>query len=316
MKSTNRVPALGGHHNIKKLLMYNKTMNKEIIKNSIDLHVHLGPDIMPRKYDLQALIAQEEGKLRGMAVKRHFLPATGFAQNIKTNLELIYSITLNNSVGGFNADAVLACAAISRRPLIVWFPTVHAEKFLRAQEYEIPPEWFGDTKKFVPRKATEIEGMTIFDKKKQIKPEVMKVLKAIKKSKAILATGHITWQESEVLVAEALKIGIKKIIITHPICEDMETPLPVQIKLADQGAIIEQCFSMYSIHKISAKIIAVQIRAIGPKRCIVSSDVGQVFSPSPSEAMAKFGDLLLAEGITEKELDVMMCKNPAKLVFK
>jgi len=288
-------------------------MKKDIIKNAIDLHVHTGPDIMPRKYDLQSLIKAEEGKIGGFVTKRHFLPTSGNSK-IETELKIYDSVTLNNSVGGFNADAVRACAQISKKPLFVFGPTVHAEKFLRHQEYEIPPEWFGESTEFVPRKASLVQGLVIWDENKKIKKEVLEVLEAIKEFNCILATGHITPEEAEALVREALNLGIEKIILTHPVCPGMEMPISIQRELSVLGAYVEHCYTMYSIHKIPIKKIVAQIKEVGAMRCIVSSDVGQVFSASPSESLSLFYDLLIAEGITEAEMETMIVKNPIKIL--
>ena len=91
-------------------------------------------------------------------------------------------------------------------------------------------------------------------------------------------------------------------------------PVAGQKKLASLGSFIEQCYSMYSIDNISIKQIAGQIREIGANYCILSSDVGQPFSKSPSEALLDFATLLFAEGITEKELRTMLITNPKKIM--
>ena len=79
---------------------------------------------------------------------------------------------------------------------------------------------------------------------------------------------------------------------------------------------MEHCYSMYTIDKIPIEKIAGQIKAVGAKNCILSSDVGQTFSPPPSEAMYLFAKLLLESDITLKELEIMMVKNPTGLIEK
>ena len=59
----------------------------------------------------------------------------------KSKLILIGSVTLNNYVGGLNPDAIYASAKISDYPIVVWFPTINSENFLKRSKYEIPPEW-------------------------------------------------------------------------------------------------------------------------------------------------------------------------------
>ena len=67
--------------------------NKEIIKNAVDLHVHIGPESIPRKFTLPDLVKYEKGKIRGIAVKNHFFP-TVFADNSPTskNPSIIHSL--------------------------------------------------------------------------------------------------------------------------------------------------------------------------------------------------------------------------------
>ena len=109
-------------------------------------------------------------------------------------------------------------------------------------------------------------------------------------------------------------MGITKIIVTHPIYQRINMPVEVQKKLTALGAKIEQCYSMYSIDKIPVIKIARQIKEVGVKNCILSSDVGQLFSPSPSEALEIFGGLLQKEGITLTELQTMLVDNPKLLI--
>ena len=112
----------------------------------------------------------------------------------------------------------------------------------------------------------------------------------------------------------AEKVGIEKIIITHPIYQKIDMPIKIQKELAKLGALVEHCYSMYSIDKIPMDRIACQMKDVGADNCILSSDVGQTFSKSPSEALTDFISLLEQEGITENEIKAILIKNPARLV--
>lgn len=293
---------------------------QEILKQAIDLHVHIGPEIIPRKFNLVELLRQEKGKLKGVAVKNHFFPTAPI--NTKDTLKqkspfVINSVTLNHYVGGFNPDVIRASAELSVRPIIVWFPTIHAENILKKQKFEIPIEWIDPKlkKEIKLRLSKDIPGLSVLDNRGEIKKEVRGGLNTIKEYGAILATGHISWQESRVLVNFAIqKIGLKKVIITHPIYQKIDMPIEVQKELAKAGAFIEQCFSMYSIDRIPMKQIANQIKQVGPENCILSSDVGQSFNPNPSEALKKFIYLLKKEGITDEEIKIMLVINPNRLI--
>lgn len=287
---------------------------RQILRQAIDLHVHIGPEVIPRKYTVETLIKAEQDKLTGVGIKNHFYPTTPFISSLKIpkNFLVIGSVTLNNYVGGSNSWIIYATAEISKKPIIVWFPTINASNFLTKSKYEIPPGWVKN-RSFKFRKSGEINGIKIVENSK-ITERAYRVLKAIKNTNAILATGHISWLEAKILVEKAVDLNIEKIIITHPIYQIINMPIGIQKKLAERGAFIEHSYSMHAIDKIPIKKIANQIKAIGAKRCILTSDVGQTFSPSPSRALKDFARLLSKEGISLKEISQMMVANPRKLL--
>ena len=280
----------------------------------IDLHVHIGPEILPRKYTVQTLVIAEQGKIAGMALKSHFYPTIPQIKSVADTkgLILVGSITLNNYIGGLNADAIYASATLSSLPLIVWFPTINAQQFVNTSRYEIPPEWVG--KNFVSRLSTEVRGITILDKS-NLSSSAVKVLEAIKENNCVLATGHLAVGETMLLVEKAVEMGITRIIITHPIYQRIGMDVRMQQALAMMdGVYIEHNYAMYLVDKILIGTIAEQIKAVGAAKCIISSDMGQCNSPSPSEGLREFCRLLLAEGITEEELRLMGEINPRKLL--
>jgi predicted metal-dependent TIM-barrel fold hydrolase len=56
------------------------------------------------------------------------------------------------------------------------------------------------------------------------------------------------------------------------------------------------------------------IRKAGPQQCVLATDFGQVFMPSPVEGLRMFILSLMNQGITREEIDIMVRKNPAKLL--
>ncbi len=283
-------------------------MIEDIIKQAIDLHVHIGPEVIPRKYTAQTLAEAEQSKLGGAVLKNHFYPtAAMFDQQSINGIELYGSIVLNNAVGGMNPEAVYAASLVSKKPLIVWFPTINAEQFLRTNNYEIAPEWVED--KSLKLKSTDETTPVKVTEKGKLLPEAVQVIDMIAQVKGVLATGHIAAEESMLVANYARSLNVS-VIITHPIYQHINMSIEQQKQLAQLGCYMEQPYSMYSMDGISIKEIAEQIKAVGPAWVILSSDVGQTFSPSPSEALKLYCELLLKEGITEDELKIMLVKNP------
>lgn len=283
-------------------------------KEFIDLHVHIGPEPLPRKFTVSTLIKAETGKIKAMALKNHFYPTNPLITPFENSkIGLIGSVTLNSSVGGLNPEAVQAAANISAKPTIVWFPTISARNFLEKSKYQLPPDWARGSG-YKPKLAKFAERISIMGNDGKLTKATMNVLKAIAENKCILATGHLSWQESNVLVKAAKAMGIGKIIITHPIYQKIAMPIEIQKKLTGNGVYIEQAFSMYYIDKIPPEELAMQIRAIGPENCIMTSDMGQVTSPNPSSALAGFARLLQGQGIKKSEIEIMAIRNPFKLL--
>jgi hypothetical protein len=287
---------------------------KNIIKRAIDTHMHIGPEPIPRKYTAQELVREEKGKIAGFVLKNHFYQTSSFIKEVKNTkgIKLFGGIVLNNSVGGLNPKAICTASSLTNRPLMVWFPTIDAENFLLQSKYEIAPEWINNNN-FQARKAKNVKPVMV-TRNKRLTKETVIVLETIKKCNCVLATGHIGWQESMLLINKALSLGINKIVITHPIYQRINMSIAIQKILAKKGCFIEVPYSMYSIDKISIDKIVKQIKAIGSKYIIISSDMGQSFSLSPSQALFKFANLLKKRGITNKELNIMIVSNPRKLL--
>ena len=76
----------------------------ELLKDSIDIHLHAGPSFFPRLMDAQetAEVAKASG-MRGIVIKHHHTPTVErgyFVQKAVPGLEVYGGITLNYSSGG------------------------------------------------------------------------------------------------------------------------------------------------------------------------------------------------------------------------
>ena len=56
------------------------------------------------------------------------------------------------------------------------------------------------------------------------------------------------------------------------------------------------------------------IKSIGAEHFIISTDLGQAANPPPAEGMRMFIAVLLKQGITAREIELMAKVNPAKLL--
>ena len=278
-------------------------MFKNIIKKTYDLHVHIWPESLPRKFNIETLCESEKWKLKWIAVKNHQFP-TYFAKGMnKTDLEIIYSVALNRFVWWLNCSLIELLWQLCSK-LIVWLPTINSTSHLKFHDYEIPPEWWLSVN---PTRSEDIEPINMLWKDWRLNKDIIKVLEVIKQNpNIILATWHISKKEAKKVIDFALKIWIKNIILTHPIYSIFGYSIEEQKEIAKLWVWLEMSSAMDYIDKISIKKIVNQIKEIWPKYFIISSDCWQSFAPWPSEALNNFCIKLYNNWLSEKDIELML----------
>jgi len=101
--------------------------------------------------------------------------------------------------------------------------------------------------------------------------------------------------------------------VTHPDFPSQALPVEDQIELAQQGAILEHCFTPVYTGKVSWEAMFEHIRAVGPASVVLSSDLGQPDNPPVEDGLALMVDRLLAAGFSEDEVYTMAVRNTVRL---
>jgi hypothetical protein len=276
-----------------------------LIRGTIDMHVHFGPDaLMPFRLDaLETARSAQQLGMRAIVLKAHTYPSAALATlvgKLVPEVKVYGSICLDYEVGGLNFHALTAAAKLGAR--VVWMPTHSSHN-----------------EKSKPAGFTQSKGFSIINSKNKLVPEIDKILSLIKEHGLVLATGHITPQECFALVEAATIKGISKIVITHALTmEFLRQSLTLSDirKLAKMGAYIEHSYVGFLPNelRLDPKNLVEVIKTVGAEHCILSTDLGQYENPPPGEGMRMFIALLLRNGITEREIELMAKLNPAKLL--
>ena len=162
-------------------------------------------------------------------------------------------------------------------------------------------------------------GITIFDEKERMLPEVYEILEIMAPSDTILGTGHLSIKETDALLTAAQEIGVKRLLVTHP--EYMaKMSIEDQIKWRDKGVFLERCY--YFTNEASKsiggagrfEILAKNIRTVGVESSVLGSDGGQLKNEYPVELMRIYLQKLSEFGFTDKEIEQMAVINPAALL--
>ena len=272
-----------------------------LLKGSIDMHAHYGPDpFAARKVDALkgAQMAREAG-MRAIVLKNHqygTAPLATIISEAVPDITIVGGICLNVEAGGLNPDIVETAAKLGTK--IVWMPT-------QSSNYDYMHNKF------------RMGGIGILDDTGKLLPSVEKILDIAKHYEMIVATGHLPVNEAFVLAASAVEKGISKIVATHALGWHVDTYFTVaqQRRIADMGAFVEYCFvTTIPEGSIDPKDMVSAIRAVGAHRCILSTDLGQIYNPAPVEGMKLMIATMLSCGLTEKEIEIMVKTNPARLL--
>ena len=270
-------------------------------RGSIDTHIHPGPDNRrDRNFDcLQiAHLAQEAG-MRAIVLKSKCYPTAAIAtmaNRLFPGIKVIGSVVLDSEVGGLNREIVECQAMLGAK--VLWMPTMSAIQC---------------------KKALNLGGgIALLDSNGKVLPEVIDILKIVKKYNMVLANGHISFAETVPLFEEAVRIGITKMVVTHPLLDILWPPMSMDEmkQLVSMGAYIDHTFSpcMPLVARYDPRKIVEAIRAIGAERTIMSTDMPQATDPAPCEGLRMFIGTMLQLGVSEAEVEFMVKTNPAQLL--
>jgi len=294
------------------------------VTGAVDLHVHCGPEGIPRRFDAISLARHvAETGLGGVVLKSHMAPTSSWAQmaHDATGVRLHGSVVLNHYVGGINPAAVRGALGPSAdgEPYlkVVWLPTVHAAAHLTArhhegEQYDIPPEWCGGTVSPLARPLAEVEPINVLAA--GLRRPLDEILRIAADHDLVLATGHAGRDEVFHVMERAGALGVRKVIVTHPCYDPPAIAVSELLDLANAGAYVELSFILVDMGLVSFEETAAILRQVGAARTILSTDVGQVDRAAPAEGLARLGAGLLAEGIPRVDIDTAMKDNPRSLV--
>lgn len=289
---------------------------RELVRGAYDLHVHIEPDLIERSTtDLELARRFEELGLAGFVLKSHYVPTGERAAIVSATcpgVRVLGGVTLNGGIGGLNALAVEIAARQGAR--FVWLPTVDAENeaiALARDPAAKRPVWARIQEEFSALGLRD--GPVTVVERGGVTDGLRAVLAVAAAHDLVLATGHLGAEEIGTVVPAALAAGVRQIVVTHPDYPTQNLSLDEQRALARSGAMLERCFAPSYSGKVPWERLFESIRATGPERNVLSSDLGQVANPPVEDGLALMADRLLAAGFSETEVRTMAVTNTRRL---
>ena len=278
----------------------------------LDLHVHSHPDVFGRNMDDidVAQLAKSRG-MRGIVLKNHISETASRAalvMKVVPGIEVFGGIVLNNAVGGVNPSAVEWVHRVyGGRGKVVWLPTFESDKHVKTFS------------------GPNAKGLTVAPNG-QVSPEMEAILKIIARENLVLATGHVHPDEIIAVVRKGRELGVRNMLITHGLTNVPGLTMAQAKEVVDMGAMIEICFLQFLAGpnaplpflthwtQINAKHVAQAAKELGAKSIVVSSDLGQSSNMTHPDGIEAAFAAIKKEGVADADIDLMLRKNPAKLL--
>jgi predicted TIM-barrel fold metal-dependent hydrolase len=165
--------------------------------------------------------------------------------------------------------------------------------------------------------ASKPDGISILTASGKLVPSVRKILDIARDHEMVVASGHLPVKEAFVLVEEAVNRRLTRIVATHALGWGVDTYFTREqiLKIADMGAFVEYCFvTTMPEGGLTPKQMVESIKAVGARRCILSTDLGQMHNPSPVDGLRMAIVAMLKYGLSEAEIEIMVKTNPARLL--
>jgi alkanesulfonate monooxygenase SsuD/methylene tetrahydromethanopterin reductase-like flavin-dependent oxidoreductase (luciferase family) len=154
----------------------------------------------------------------------------------------------------------------------------------------------------------EIEPVPVVGPDGKVLPETREVLATIARHGMLLATGHLGRDEIFAVVDAALEGGAGH---RHhpPGVTSQNLAVEDQRALAERGARLERCFTTPHTKKVTWERWTENIRAVGSRHSVLSTDLGQVRNPPVEDGLALMVDRLLHSGFDQDEIHLMAVVN-------
>ena len=168
----------------------------------VDLHVHAAPSLMPRHgTDAEAIKAERALGFTTLVLKAH---EGSTVDRAAIAGEGVYGgVVLNSAIGGANPDAVEIAARLGGR--VVWMPTASSATHKAGAAR---PE-------LRVHQGFELGLVPVFEGG-ELLPAWYEVLDVVASHDLLLASGHLSADETVALFAIARRRGVERLMVNHP----------------------------------------------------------------------------------------------------
>lgn len=305
----------------------------EILKGGIDVHVHgapLGGWLPGRPTMVETCIQASYAGMKALVFKDHHTMTNNVATVVQdfldrmakdleargeesfTPVQVFGGTVLNKCVGGMNIEAVKTALDYERCKEI-WLPSLDAAHQKEAMG--------GDAS----------EGIRVSDCKGTLTPEMIEVLEVMAEynnnsrgERVVLSACHVSNEEKFDILDYINRKGLDVKVLMDHVTQEMTILTPAEAKqMIEMGAYLEfaECscvpwpgmFDWVIAVEYSFNLLKDLIKQYGPEQLVLITDAGQPGN-EPVPGWKTFIKTLLAQGVSEADINVMFKETPAMLL--
>src|SRR5712671_5258767 len=292
---------------------------------AIDVHLHVDPDAPGTGGVIRAVdvfdatkIAMARG-MRGFVFKTHQDTGSASAaymvrRHVSPTFEIFGRMASNYATGGINVATLEHFTQIKGGWARIFEMPTRDSITATTRPGSMDRENLAKSRPWMLMMPAETPPFIAVSRNGDLLPEVRHLIGVLAKirtvdsnGRMVLATGHATPEEHLLLAREGRKQGVN-VLLTHP------GDIPQLPEVARLGAFIEVTASRIYKTEAGRAEAAALIRKIGAEHIVVGTDCGQTTNVYPTDCLVLAARGLRAQGITQREIDLMYKVNPAKLL--
>jgi hypothetical protein len=205
--------------------------------------------------------------------------------------------------------------AIDRGATAVWLPVVTSVNSLMVLG---APGFFLGKQGYVPpmtaRQAHAFGGLTVLERG-HLRPGIVDLIHHVADRDVALFFGHAAPAEALALAEEVARIGFRKAVIDHPRSPVIGLKVAEMRQVAAAGVWLNWTYDELSpLLGVDPQDMVAAIRAVGPERCLLSSDAGDPLLPHGVESMRLLLATMEGYGLPRAAVRQMAVDNPGHIM--
>lgn len=288
----------------------------EMVAGAVDLHCHVDVEFSQslfrkREPEWEWLPRAERAGIEGYVLKSHLWPTVTVLPLLRElyggPVGVFGSVTLNKTCGGLDLWSVEAAAAMGAR--VVFLPTWGSANDRARGGFNRRLDAAFET-----FDANRLCDLTVVDEQNHLLDETRELIRFCRDNELILATGHIGWQESLAVSEEAERVGLDRVVFSHPLSNSVGAPVEAMCRAAELGSMVEVCWTNIAPGRHDPADVVGTIRRVGVENVVVTTDYFLGNNPAPPELLRLLLGVLYDAGLTFEEVRTVASVNPKNLL--